>query len=61
MNTHRTRILLVLALLFSGLLAGGNIDRAFVTMPAWQQVGVTAWAEFSRCADLGNGLVLSLL
>ena len=27
-------------------------------MPAWQQVGAISWAEFSRHADLGNGLVL---
>jgi len=53
-----TRILLILALLLSGLLAGGNIDRAFVAMPAWQQVGAVAWSEFSRHADLGNGLIL---
>jgi hypothetical protein len=53
-----TRILLILALLLSGLLAGGNVDRAFVAMPAWQQVGAVAWSEFSRHADLGNGLVL---
>ena len=53
-----TRILLVLAAFLSGLLAGGDIDRAFVAMPAWQEVGAVAWAEFSRHADLGNGLLL---
>jgi hypothetical protein len=53
-----TRFLLVAATVLSGLLAGGNVDRAFVAMPAWEQVGVPAWAEFSRHADLGNGLVL---
>src|SRR4051812_33040556 len=53
-----TRFLLVAATVLSGLLAGGNLDRAFVAMPAWEQVGVLAWAEFSRRADLGNGLVL---
>ena len=58
MASPRTRILLILAILISGLLAGGNIDRAFVAMPAWQHVGALAWAEFSRHADLGNGLIL---
>ncbi|MGZ5830049.1 MAG: hypothetical protein ACXWJW_16115 [Xanthobacteraceae bacterium] len=53
-----TRTLLIAATLVSGWLAGGNIDRAFVAMPAWQQVGAVAWAEFSRHADLGNGLIL---
>jgi hypothetical protein len=58
MASATMRALLILAILISGLLAGGNIDRAFVAMPAWQQVGVISWAEFSRHADLGNGLVL---
>jgi hypothetical protein len=26
-------------------------------MPAWRRVGAVAWAQFSRHADLGNGLV----
>ncbi len=52
------RALLAIALLFSGLLAGSNIDRAVVAMPAWQVVGAAGWAEFSRHADLGNGLLL---
>src|SRR5690348_14970760 len=49
---------LVAATFVGGLLAGGNVDRAIVAMPAWQQVGVSSWADFSRHADLGNGLVL---
>src|SRR4051812_41277262 len=53
-----TRLLLFAATFVSGLLAGGDIDRALVAMPAWQQTGATAWADFSRHADLGNGLVL---
>jgi hypothetical protein len=57
MLSPRTRILLILAIFISGLLAGGNIDRAFVAMPAWEEVGASAWAEFSRYADLGNGLI----
>ncbi len=52
------RLLLILATFVSGLLAGMNIDRSFVAMPAWQQIGANSWAEFSRHADLGNGLIL---
>ena len=48
----------VTATAVSGLLAGTNIERLIVQMPAWEQVGVLAWATFSREADLGNGLVL---
>lgn len=58
MLSTATRILLVLAAFLAGLLAGGDLDRAFVAMPAWQEVGAVAWAQFSRHADLGNGLFL---
>jgi hypothetical protein len=58
MPSRATRFVLLLAILFSGALAGGNIDRAFVAMPAWQQIGAMAWADFSRHADLDNGLIL---
>jgi hypothetical protein len=58
MASRTTRVSLIIATLIAGLLAGGNIDRVFVAMPAWQQVGASGWAEFSRHADLGNGLVL---
>jgi hypothetical protein len=42
----------------NGLLAGVNVDRSVVQMPAWQQVGVRAWAAYSRHADLGNGRIV---
>jgi hypothetical protein len=42
----------------NGLPAGLNIDRSIVQMPAWRRVGVSAWATYSRKADLGRGLVL---
>jgi hypothetical protein len=46
------------ASLVDGVLVGGGIDRALVAMPAWHRVGPIAWANFSRHADLGNGLIL---
>jgi len=46
------------ATLADGLLAGGDIDRWIVGMPAWEAVGVAGWANYSRLADLGNGFVL---
>ena len=58
MISARTRALLIAATVLSGLLAGGNVDRAIVAMPAWEKVGASGWATFSRHADLGNGLVL---
>jgi hypothetical protein len=56
--SRRTALLLALAIVLAGLLAGLDFDRAIVAMPAWQIVGPVAWAEFSRHADLGSGLVL---
>jgi hypothetical protein len=50
--------LIVAATLLDGILAGGDVDRWLVGMPAWQTVGAVGWANYSRLADLGNGLVL---
>ena len=57
MPSARTRFLLVAATLVSGILAGGVVDRIVVGGPAWHELGVEAWAAYSRHADLGNGLV----
>jgi hypothetical protein len=58
MASSVTLSFVVAATAVSGLLAGTNIDRLIVQMPAWGQVGALAWATYSREADLGNGLVL---
>jgi hypothetical protein len=50
--------LAVLTVLANGLIAGLSLDRSFVALPAWRQVGVEAWAAFSRHADLGRGMLL---
>ena len=50
--------LLVAAAALSGLLAGGNFVRMFIEMPAWRATSALAWANFSRHADLGHGLVI---
>jgi hypothetical protein len=54
----RTLILIVGATLLDGILAGGDVDRWVVGMPAWRTVGVVGWANYSRSADLGNGFIL---
>ena len=51
-------IFIVSATLANGLLAGEDVDRWLAGMPAWQAVGILAWANYSRSADLGNGFVL---
>src|SRR5439155_16845940 len=50
--------LVTAAAVLDGFLAGGNVDRWFVQMPAWRRLDVRAWAAYSRHADLGNGLFL---
>jgi hypothetical protein len=57
MPDARTRCLLAAATFMSGILAGTVVDRALVGGPAWHTLGVEAWAEFSRHADLGTGLI----
>ena len=52
------QFLLAIACIISGILAGGNIDRYIVQVPAWRQVSIISWAEYSRHADLGNGLFI---
>jgi hypothetical protein len=57
MNSKRTRVLLAAATLLSGILAGGVVDRVMVGGPAWHELGAAAWAQYSRLADLGSGLI----
>jgi hypothetical protein len=57
MPSTRTQLLLVAATLVSGILAGGIVDRVVVGGPAWHELGAEAWLQYSRRADLGNGLV----
>ncbi len=58
MTSIRTLCVLAAAALPGGFLAGADLDRALVAMPAWSEVGAIGWAAFSRHADLGAGLVL---
>jgi hypothetical protein len=55
---RRTWTLSVAATLLDGILAGVNVDRILVGLPAWHAVGTVAWANYSRSADLGSGLLL---
>jgi hypothetical protein len=57
MGSAMTTRLLVGAVLLGGLIAGLDMARLAVEMPAWRHVGAGAWAQFSRHADLGNGLI----
>jgi hypothetical protein len=46
------------ACLFTGLLAGADVDRYIVQVPAWRHVSIINWSMYSRYADLRNGLFL---
>jgi len=50
------RGLVIAAVAWQGL--GMGLFRALVEAPAWQHLGAAAWADFSRQADLGPGLVI---
>jgi hypothetical protein len=52
------RLVLAFAALIGGVLAGVAVERLVVQLHAWRVVGVRAWAEFSRHADLGYGRVV---
>ncbi len=54
MASSVTRDLVITATLLGGILAGVNVDRTIVQMPAWRHVETRAW---TRKADLGNGLI----
>jgi hypothetical protein len=49
-----TGMLIIAATVVSGLF-GSILDRALVATPAWRDLGVQAWADYSRHADLQTG------
>jgi hypothetical protein len=56
-NQAWTRRLIIATVLISAF-AGELIDRALVATPAWNALGPSAWGDYSRHADLGNGLII---
>lgn len=54
MRTSITLWLVVAATVVGGLF-GSLLDRALVATEAWRHLGVHAWADYSRYADLGPG------
>src|SRR5687768_18517520 len=57
MKIDITLILVFSATVMTGLLAGMNLDKSIVQLPARHRMGVVAFAAFSRANDLGNGLI----
>ena len=58
MSLDAPLILLAIATVLTGLLAGISLDKWVVQLPARHQIGIRPFAAFSRANDLGNGLVL---
>jgi len=44
--------------LLTGFIAGENIFRYALEVPGWRHIHIAEWGEYSRHADLGNGLFL---
>jgi hypothetical protein len=55
MASSATKGLAFCAALFGGLQAGVTANRAFVLLPAWERLGVVAWANFTRVENVGIG------
>ncbi len=49
--------LLMAAILVNGLLAGASMDQSIKQLPARHRIGPVAYSEYSKAADLGNGIV----
>jgi hypothetical protein len=49
---------LVVAATVVGGIFSSLLDRALVATPAWRHLGVQAWADSSRHADLGGGKIV---
>ena len=51
-NIGRLQTLLVIACILGGFLAGENIYRYVLEVPAWRHINIINWGEYSRHADL---------
>jgi hypothetical protein len=52
-----TLILVVAATASVGLLAGASLDQSSKQLPTRHRIGVVAYSQYSRAADLGNGIL----
>jgi hypothetical protein len=48
--------LLVAAVVINGLLVGASLDQSIKQLPARRRIGALAYSEYSKAADLGNGI-----
>jgi hypothetical protein len=55
--THTpTSLLLLAATAANGMLVGASLDQSLKQLPARHRIGMVAYSQYSRAADLGNGI-----
>jgi hypothetical protein len=54
----RLQFLMVMACMLSGWLAGVNIERYLVRVPAWRKMDILIWAEYTQHSYHGYGFIL---
>jgi len=52
-----TLALLFAATIFIGLLSGASLDQSIKQLPSRHRIGLTAYSQYSRASDLGNGIL----
>lgn len=57
MQLSATLMLLIASVAVNGLLTGATLDQAIKQLPARKAIGAVAYSDYSRAADLGNGLI----
>jgi hypothetical protein len=57
MQVGTTLALLIASFAANGLLTGATLDQAIKQLPARKAIGAVAYSDYSRAADLGNGLI----
>jgi hypothetical protein len=57
MNANFTLVLILVATAVDGFLAGASLDQSIKQLPARHKIGVIAYSQYSRAADLGNGIL----
>lgn len=53
----RVRTLLLVAVALNAVTVGATLDQALKQLPARHRIGVVAFSDYSRAADLANGVV----
>lgn len=57
MLSSTTKAFVVGATLFGGILAGVTANRVLVQLPAWEDIGLIPWANFTRAENAGTGSI----